>query len=368
MWSTSGSPNAGSYTISWNTNTAGCTWEDIYPPNGWYMQICNWLEEKAGSGVWTTASTSGNSISFSGKAPNTYQYRLLMSFDGGAPTQVEWLPEVVVSSAPVAATTFRKCVPSGGSSCDSAYKLELDMINSGLLSALPYGALIVSTSESVPISSILTVCSAGPSGAKSACALVRGDQEMVDLDNKVYARAAQIDPVLIPPGVAPSAVSGGPEWEFVQQAAGENFTFVRYDTSILHAILTFSLQVAYVDFIDNRDGSAHRIWVNDTITVKFSDGSTAQLKLISTFPVAGAFFHLVPGSERDANGDPVAAPPPQAANQVGNGGGDLSMVFSSGDSIAINLVFTMCVQTILYSESTGYSGYFRKFYPCMQLQ
>lgn len=136
----------------------------------------------------------------------------------------------------------------------------------------------------------------------------------------------------------------------------------------MQAIATFFTEVVYVDFIDTRDGSPHRIWVGDTITVKFADGSTAQLKLIGVEPVAGALFHLVAGSERDANGDPVAGPPPQAANQVGNGGGDLSMVFSSGDSIAINLVFTMCVQTILYAESTGYYGYFRKMYPCTVLQ
>lgn len=262
MWSTMGSPNAGSYTISWNNNPAGCSYEDVYPPYGYYVEVCTWLQEASGSGGWVSVSASGTSRSFTGKAPGTYQYRLLSSFDGGAPYQIEWLPEVIVSSAPVAATSFRKCIPNGSSTCDSAYKLELDMINSGLLPSLPYGALIVSTSESAPISSILTVCSAaGVSGTKSACALIRSEQGMTDLDNELYARAAKVDPITIPPEIAPSAVSGGPIWEFIQQEAGENFSYIRYGTDPLHALLTFSLQVAWVEFVDLRDGSVHKIWV-----------------------------------------------------------------------------------------------------------
>jgi hypothetical protein len=365
MWSTMGSPNAGSYTVSWNNNQAGCSYEDVYPPYGYYVEVCTWLQEKAGSASWVSVGASGTARVFSGKAPGTYQYRLLSSFDGSAPYQLEWLPEVIVSYDPVVATTFRKCVASGSSTCDSAYKLEYDMNNSGLVSSLPYGTIIVSTSESVPISSILTICSSGGTGAKSACALIRTEEGMTELDNEIYARAAKVNPIIIPATTAPSAVSGGPEWEFIQQEAAV-LTYVTHGTSILHSIWNWP-QVAYVDFVDGRDGSPHRIWVGDTITVKFSDGSTAQLKLLGVTPVAGQFFHFVPGSERDANGNPVSAPTPAAANQVGNSGDALANVFASGDEMAISLLFTMCVSRILYEDAYGSGSFGRNYYPCLKL-
>ncbi len=35
-----------------------------------------------------------------------------------------------------------------------------------------------------------------------------------------------------------------------------------------------------MDFLDTREGSVHRIWINDEIAVKFSDRSTARMKMI----------------------------------------------------------------------------------------
>lgn len=76
---------------------------------------------------------------------------------------------------------------------------------------------------------------------------------------------------------------------------------------------------------------------------------------------------MVAGSERDANGNPVAGPPPQAANQVGNGGGELASVFNFGDEVAVSLLFTMCVSRILYDDAAG-GGFARDYYPCVKLQ
>jgi hypothetical protein len=363
MWVTPGSPNAGDYIVSWNTNSAGCSWEDVYPPYGYYVYICNTLEEKAGTGGWLPVSASGNSASFSGRPPDSYQYRLLISVDGGAPTQVEWLPEVIVSSEPVINVTRRKCVANGSNACDGPYALKTDMIDSGLLGSLPFGALIISTSDSQPISAFLTVCS--DSGVKSACVL-SDNIGLKDLDNRLFARAAQIDPIDIPPGVATSGIQGGPNWELVSGNVQGQLAFTGASSySIWHGLWTLSLNIVYMDFVDSRDGSVHRVWINDEITVKFSDGSTAKMRLEGPAAAGGLFFKLVEGSERDANGDPVTGPPPIAANPIGNTGIDLSFVFNGTDYLASQLVFYLCVTTTYHYQS-GLLTVVRREHVCPQ--
>jgi hypothetical protein len=187
---------------------------------------------------------------------------------------------------------------------------------------------------------------------------------MVDLDNRLYAKAAQVDVIVVPPNVAGSAVQGGPQWEFIQTYVqdyqnGGPLQFTGQGSSFLHGLI--SGQFAYMEFLDLRDNEVKRVYIGDTITVKFSDNSTAQLRLVGV--VGGMYFHLVHGSERDANGNPTAPLPPTAATPSGNGGIGLMFVFNHTDYLATELIMNICVSIISYSDNYG-SGYIRREYVC----
>jgi hypothetical protein len=357
LWVTGASPNSGNYTISWG-QPLGCVWYSFY------IQVCTWVEEKTGTGAWVQVAASGTSMSFSGKPVNSYEYRLMAAYTGSGPQQSDWLP-IVVTPTPVVTVTFRKCISSPNNTCDSPSALQMDMINSGEVSSLPYGSVILSSADSVPVSAYLTVCSG--SGGKSACPII-DNAGVVELDNKMFARAAKIDPILIPAGVASSAVQGGPQWELVSGSINQTLHFTGASSySFWHGLWSLSLNIVYMDFVDARDGSVHRIWLNDTVTLKFSDGSTAQFKLIGPNAPSGLFFQLVPGSERDANGDPVAA---ITAPNASPGPGyvfTFTPVFVGPDSITASLfynIFYRCITTVTYYDPDGLLTYYRKHTLC----
>ena len=352
MWVTDASPNNGNYVISWNTNPLGCTYEDIYPPYGYYVTICNTLEQSIGGGGWSAVSGSGTSVSFSGKSANTYEYRLMVSWDGGSPTQAEWM-QVVVSSAPSVSTQLRTCVPSQSNACDSSSALRQDILDSGIYSAMAYGSLILSSSQTLPLSEIFTVCYAN---GKTVCSFMDSNA-LIDLENRMYAKAADIPVIEVPPEWGTSAT--GAEYELVEgyivtllPATGEN------GFSFYHGIIQFG-GFQYFKVVDSRTGQTKTVWTGDRITLRFQNGQTVQLKFVGSAGASGHYFKWVNGSERNANGEPALGYTPTPGSATPSGP---EIVLASGSpvvtDITADLVFQLCVVKIESCTNAGSSPCF----------
>ena len=106
-----------------------------------------------------------------------------------------------VGAAHAAPTTIavRKCSIYA---CDSAMSLRTKLASR--TATLPLGSLVFVSSQQYPLSAFARICP-GPRGGRDACLITAGDLGAVELDNEVYARAAAIEPIDIPPDVAPSA-------------------------------------------------------------------------------------------------------------------------------------------------------------------
>jgi hypothetical protein len=66
----------------------------------------------------------------------------------------------------------------------------------------------------------------------------------------------------------------------------------------------------YWTFNDVRTGPLKiKIFLNDTFTASFSDGTTIDFKFMGIYAPSGLMFQVVPGSERTASGEPIAARP-----------------------------------------------------------
>lgn len=184
-----------------------------------------------------------------------------------------------------------------------------------LMVSVPAYTKVLATSRKYPISALFET---KPYEWWPVPAILTADDlEGVKLDNKVYARAAKVTPINVPSGQAQSNNAQGANWEFVGGYVQTVLVYSGFGNSVLHGFLPGSFgQFTYIQFLDTRSGEVHKIYAGDTITVRFQDGSTAQLKLIPAAP-AGLYFHLVSDSERDPSGRPYGAP---SAPSGGSGG------------------------------------------------
>lgn len=201
--------------------------------------------------------------------------------------------------------------------CDNAMSLKNEARMA--YSSLPMGSIVFVSSQQYPLSAFVRICP-GPRGGRDACMITSGDLGAVELDNRVYARAAAIEPIDIPPDVAPSAGQSIPElvesWIFRPELLVHTG---RFGTSPLHNLFNPSNWV-WMEFYDDRAKDVVRVYTGDRIVVRFANGSTAQLELFGPYAPSGHFFHWVPSSERDINGNPIGyIPPPLPAIPTGAG-------------------------------------------------
>ena len=192
--------------------------------------------------------------------------------------------------------------------CDSAISLKNEA--RAAYGHLPFGSIVFVSSEQYPLSAFVRICS-GARGGKDGCLITSGDFGAVELDNQVYARATQIEPIDIPPEIAPTATQAtfelAEEWPF----AGRILEFtLRSGWNPLHNLFN-PLTWYWMEFHDFRTGEDYRVFVKDRITLRFADGSTAQAEMMGLAAASGHFFRFVPESIRLANGEPYVelAPP-----------------------------------------------------------
>jgi hypothetical protein len=199
--------------------------------------------------------------------------------------------------------------------CDNALSLKNEA--RAAYGSLPLGSIVFVSSQQYPLSAFVRICT-GPRGGKDACLITSGDLGAIELDNQVYARAAKIPPISIPPSVGGSASQAIPEL-----VEGEVLRVLQFalkaGISPWHNILNPSTW-EYMDFIDTRTLERHRVHTRDRIIVRFADGSTAELELFGVGAPSGHFFRFVPESTRRPNGEPyVTLPPPPPASPSGSG-------------------------------------------------
>lgn len=186
--------------------------------------------------------------------------------------------------------------------CDNALSLKNEA--RAAYGSLPLGSIVFVSSQQYPLSAFVRIC-AGPRGGKDACLITSGDLGAIELDNRVYSRAAEIQPIDIPIEIARSATQAIPE-------IVEEYPYVRF--------LQFNMRSGvnpwhnlfnpatwhWMEFVDHRTGQTYRVYTGDRITVRFADGSSAQLQMQGLAAASGHFFRFIPESIRLPNGEPIA--------------------------------------------------------------
>ena len=134
------------------------------------------------------------------------------------------------------------------------------------------------------------------------------------LDRQVTAtRALDIPPIHLLPNRgranAPNGVITEVNDTLSRQASGWD---------VLWGLWGFHLpNVRYRDVIDQRSGEQHRVFVGDTITIVFDDGSSLTVRLQKSTKNNSLIFVVVAGSARNPAGDPYTITPKPAT--PGNG-------------------------------------------------
>lgn len=247
--------------------------------------------------------------------------------------------------------------------CDSALSLKNEARVAG--HSLPLGSIVLVSSERYPLSAIAYMCT-GPRGGRDACLITSGDSGAIALDNEIYARATAIEPIDIPPETAPSAT--GAIYELVESYVFRNGLLIatgRVGWNPWHNLFN-PLTWPWMEIHDDRSRVTHTVYAGDRITVRFRDGSTAQLELIGPQGPSGHFFHWVSGSERDRNGNPFTSGSAAAASPA-SGGFDLMAPWLDG-SFSTQLIAGLCAlleSTCEYVNPYEVNCYYRrKDLPC----
>lgn len=247
--------------------------------------------------------------------------------------------------------------------CDSALSLKNEARLAGY--NLPLGSIVFVSSAHYPLSAIARMCT-GARGARDACLITSGDLGAVELDNEVYARATSIEPIDIPPEIAPSATQA--IYELVEShifRPGLLIATGRVGWNPWHNLFN-PLTWPWMEIHDDRSGVTSNVYAGDRITVRFSNGSTAQLEMIGPQGPSGHFFHWVNGSERDSNGNPFTSGPAASATPA-SGGFDLAAPWLDS-SFYTELIAGLCAfieSTCEYVNPYEVNCYYRrKDLPC----
>jgi hypothetical protein len=248
--------------------------------------------------------------------------------------------------------------------CDSALSLK----NEARIAYgnLPLGSIVFVSSQLYPLSAFVRICT-GPRGGKDGCLITAGDLGAVELDNRVYARAAAIEPIDIPLTVAPSATSAieeiAEEWMFTSQtlvATG------RVGINPWHDLFS-PLTWVWMEILDTRTNELERVYVGDRITLRFPDGSTVEAEMKGPSAPSGHFFKFMFETIRLPNGEPLAFSPPLPASPIG-AGLDLTPPWLSA-AFGGSLPYGVCAFLVSHCEFVSggsvYDCYYRREqYPC----
>jgi hypothetical protein len=200
-----------------------------------------------------------------------------------------------IANADPTTIAMRKC---SFYACDNAMSLKNEARMAG--ASLPLGSIVFVSSQQYPLSAFVRICS-GPRGGKDGCLITAGDLGAIELDNEIYARAAAIAPIDIPAHIAGSA-SGG-IWELVQGHVLATLTITgRNGINPWHNLLN-PLTWPWMEIVDERTDAVHRVYSKDRITLRFADGSTAQIEMLDVAAPSGHYFRFLPETIRLPNGE-----------------------------------------------------------------
>lgn len=134
--------------------------------------------------------------------------------------------------------------------------------------------------------------------------------DTITADALLFHRSAKTGPIKLPVGIGlgdtPEAISA---WlssaEGVPQSGTSSF-------SVWHAITNYP-QLVKGTFTNTETGETFTVWNGDVITV--TDPATGNTAQFQWTPLSTVQWTLVPGSERDSNGNPIgqSGPPSGAA-------------------------------------------------------
>lgn len=128
----------------------------------------------------------------------------------------------------------------------------------------------------------------------------------IALDNMFFARAAKVTPIAIPASVSASVTQPEPP-ELLIQIVQQNLVPQGLPHFGLWHWITGAPTATYWEVRDTRTGETHEIYVGDTITLVFSDGSSVQVKFLGA-EMGSIRWEIVQGSQRGSDGKPLAPP------------------------------------------------------------
>jgi hypothetical protein len=255
---------------------------------------------------------------------------------------------------------FHKCVPSAGNTCASALELRNAARTSGLLGSMQYGSYILATTDARPLSALTTVCQGPPRQpgwppTKTLCLVTPDDIGAFDLDQSIHARALAIEPVDIPP-----AIATGPFAADIEVIQHHLATVIDVSGAppcgyaLLHEWWPPVSPYCYV--LDLRFGMLHKVWINDVITVRYSNGQTEQFKFGGPTMPSGQFWMRVEGTIKNADGTPWVPATPPAATAAGGG---IALATPWGASVQDSVTFLIC--SVIATTCVGNDCFHRQY-------
>lgn len=150
-------------------------------------------------------------------------------------------------------------------------------------------------------------------------------------DNLIMARASRMPPINIPSNLTPSE-----EPELISAYVQSVVIAAGAPTmNFWHGLTNFG-QFVSLTLVDLQNGKSYQVYVGDTITVKYADGSTEKFQYLG--PQGGSVqWSRVPGSLRDPSGkDPTR---PVTQTPVTGAGTSVSWSFDSSGNDGSTIVF-----------------------------
>lgn len=153
----------------------------------------------------------------------------------------------------------------------------------------------------------------------------------IALDNALFARASGVPPIAIPSGIAGSANGVAAPELLIAHVQDTLIPFglpqIGWWRSIVNTAWT-----SYMRFTDTRTNQTREVYFGDTITVRFQDNSTVQLRFVG-FNTALA-WEVVTGSERNSNGDPITPENPLISVTPIAPGGTIPVFGPNGSTVS----------------------------------
>lgn len=144
-----------------------------------------------------------------------------------------------------------------------------------------------------------------------------------NFDGVAFARAPKLPPIYLPPGIT----TGETDENIIQVV--QTILVPNGGTGISWLNMLMNLgQVVYYKLTDTQTGLSYQVFVGDTITVRYADGSTEKFQFLG--PEAGTvMFKRVPDSYRNKDGSKPTVP---NSTSPAASGASISVIGGGGDS------------------------------------